>query len=244
MPNSIEELKIVEKFFKVSIKSFHIVFNAVDVETFGDQRDQRRVKNRKKEKKVICAARIEPTKNQLSIIKALYNFKDIKIQLVGKIGNKSYYKEVLKWARNRGNVDIIPRHINQVELANLFHESDVHVLTSFRESPGLSTLESLYCGLNVVISSKEFCPINTYFKGLINKKVFVCNPYDINSVREAILKALETKTGEEYNQNTPFSWQITAEQTYSAYKKVLKNLKNDDEIIETERKEAKNKNEI
>lgn len=219
LPNSIEELKVLEKFFEVSIKNFEVVFNAVDTEIFKNQKG---IKNCEREKKVICSARIEPTKNQLSLIRSLYEFKDIKIQLVGKVGNKSYYEKVLKTAQNRGNVDIINNFISQVELAKLFYDADVHALPSFRESPGLSTLESLYCGLNVVVSCRAFCPIDTYFKDLIDKKVFICNPYDVNSIQKAILRALETKEKEICNQNNTFSWEIAAQQTYHAYTQLLK----------------------
>lgn len=222
LPNSMEELKLLESFFKISIKNFEVVFNAVDPSVF---KNREKVTGRKTEKKVICAARIEPFKNQLSLIKALYEFTNIKIQLVGGVGNSLYYKKVSKIAKKRGNVVIIDKHISQTDLVKLYYENDVHVLPSFRESPGLSSLEALQCGLNIVVSSEEFCPIHTYFKDLVNKRVFICNPYDVNSIKKAVLKALKT-TGVIYTQDTAFTWETAAKQTFNAYIRVLKEKEN------------------
>lgn len=214
LPNSIEEIILFQKFFKLQNINYKIVYNAIDPTIF---KINDRIKAPAMTKKVICVGRISPTKNQLGVLYALYDLREVEITFVGDISNIPYYEKILKISQKRGNVKLITYTISQEELSKLYYQSDVHVLPSFRESPGLSSLESLYSGLNIVVSSEEFCPINTYFKNKIGKNVFICDPYNINSIKKAVLEALTTN---EHNIDNDliFSWDITAEKTFESYK--------------------------
>ncbi|MCD6364171.1 MAG: glycosyltransferase family 4 protein [Synergistetes bacterium] len=221
LPNSIEEKRIIEHTFDMKVKKCRIVLNAVDKRVFNHKSHRQSCENSKKE--VICVARIEPVKNQISIIRALEDLKDIKVILVGRPKEEDrYYYESLLWiARERGNVEIIENHLDHQALSELYRKANVHVLPSFRESPGLSTLEALCCGLNVVISDREFLPVDTYFKDLLDKHVFMCNPYDPSSIRKAVLMALESPPPKDLISDYIADWEMTARETYKAYLEVL-----------------------
>jgi len=215
LPNSIEEKFIIEKIFKIPINTYSIVYNAVDNSIFTYKRNNYKVEKTT----IICAARIEPVKNQLNLIKAVLGIENIKLIIVGAVSDQNYFRKIKNEAKKAQfykniEIEIINKNIEQNLLAEYFNKAVVHALPSFRESPGLSTLEALSCGLNVVVSSEEFCPINTYFGDLINKKVFICNPYDYLSIRKAINDAIKNK---DLTPISMFNYELAAKQTVKAY---------------------------
>jgi len=214
LPNSPEELKILENTTKIRHLKYKIVVNDVNQKIF---KPVAKINNNKT---VLIAGRIEPVKNQLSVARALMNDREIKIIMVGAISNKRYFDAILKIAKTRGNIEIIPENISQFDLYDIYKKSDIHVLPSFRDSPGRSTLEAISVGLKAVVSSSAFCPVDFYFRELINKKVFICDPYSIYSIRSAILKALATPS---YGESIEFrfSCEKATEQTFNAYKEIL-----------------------
>lgn len=212
LPNSTEEYDIIRRKYNVDIP-YHVVVNAIDTDVFTFSREDMKYD-------VICAARLEPLKNQLSIAKALAlkNSKSNsnRVLFVGGVNSSrnALYKEKIKKICN-GNIDIIDTTISQKELATYYSSSKVHVLASFRESPGLSSLEALACGCNIVVSDVQYCPVNTYFTDMLDKHVFICDPYSISSINMAIEKALSAPPppfGER-----AFQWSMAANQTFSAY---------------------------
>lgn len=60
------------------------------------------------------------------------------------------------------------------------------MLPSFRESPGLVTLEALFYGCNIVVSDYKFCPVN-YYK--FDEVGYICDPYSTKSIESAVLEA-------------------------------------------------------
>ena len=168
---------------------------------------------------VIEAAGIEPLKNQLSIVRALYDNPEIPIIFAGAIRNEEYYHKIKRLADKRGNVYFTGK-IAPKDLFSLYKRAKVHVLASFRESPGLATLEALMCGSQIVVSNEKYCPIK-YYK--FDKYGFVCNPYDVKSIRNAILEAYnhpkDISLPDEYIKF--FSYENVANMTYNVYERVL-----------------------
>jgi len=212
--NSPEELDILKKVSGVRNINSRVVINEVNTEIF---RKTPKIGNNMT---VLTAGRIEPTKNQLSLVRSLLEDKEIRIVIVGAVSSGRYLKEIEKLARIRGNVEIIPRNVSQSELYDIYVNSDVHALPSFRDSPGRTTLEALSVGLKVVVSGSDFCPVDFYFGKLVNKSVFVCNPYDISSIRTAVLRALKAPADEESSE-FPFTLERKGLQIFEAYKDIL-----------------------
>ncbi|WP_024197888.1 glycosyltransferase, partial [Escherichia coli] len=171
---------------------------------------------------ILCVGRFEPIKNQLSVCKALLN-TELNLILIGAAHahNKDYLKKIQKVNAVNNNIHIITKNIEQYELNSYYNKCRVHVLASFRESPGLSSLEALATGANIVVSSSQFCPIDTYFKEIIGKHVFLCNPYSISSIRKAIEDAYNAPLMRKSINR--FSWDLTAKQTYLAYQEIINN---------------------
>ncbi|MFQ2528784.1 glycosyltransferase family 4 protein [Aeromonas caviae] len=216
LPNSTEEYDIIRERYDIDIPC-HVVVNAIDNDIFSFNREEIKYD-------VMCAARLEPLKNQLSIAKALAlkncktNSSANRVLFVGGVNSNrnASYKEKIEKICN-GNIDIIDATISQKELAKYYSSSRVHVLASFRESPGLSSLEALACGCNIVISDIQYCPVNTYFTDMLDKHVFICDPYSVSSINSAIDKALSAPLPQ-FGEGA-FHWYMAASQTFSAYRK-------------------------
>jgi glycosyltransferase involved in cell wall biosynthesis len=164
---------------------------------------------------VLCVARIEGNKNQLNLIKALNNTR-FKLVLVGKPAPNQldYYAECKKAAApNIEFIDYLPLK----QLVEHYRWAKVHVLPSWFETTGLSTLEAAVMGCNIVITEKG--DTRYYFEDY----AFYCAPQSA----ESIYKATEEASQAAYNKAlyhkiaTNFTWQKTAEETLKAYQAVL-----------------------
>lgn len=214
LPNSDEEYEIVRRHFNLS-KPYSVIVNAIDAPDFDHRNSEER-------SGIITVGRIEPTKNQLNTLRALKRL-GLKITLIGRFGDKAYSALIRKKYPDEISNTLgrqVPLDVVYDELAR--HR--VHVLASFRESPGLSSLEALAMGCNIVVSSKKFCPVNTYFENLIGKHVFICNPYSYTSIQRAIYAAYTSALPDVSTVNDfrkTFSWKNAARQTAAAYRQVL-----------------------
>lgn len=224
LPNSDEEMELCAKNFDIPLNIIKektvVVPNAIEWENFTetDLSSDTASNIELPEKYVVCAGRISSDKNQLNIVRALFNL-DVAIVLVGGAYDESYNKQLKKIADKRGNVIILP-HVTQTELFKIYQNAQCHILASFRESPGLVTLEALANNCKVVVSSAKFCPIKYYE---LDKFAKVCYPYSLISIRNAVLKAINDKTtiniSDEYKQK--FSYDNVANITFSAYQNLL-----------------------
>lgn len=221
IPNSDEEMFVlcddITMDYKLIGEKYIAIPNAVDVSKLNKECNEIILPNLTDF--VIEAAGIEPLKNQLSILKALMNNKNIPIVFAGAIRDERYFKKIKEFAEKRGNVFFTGK-IKEEQLFDLYKRAKVHVLPSFRESPGLSTLEALICGTQIVVSNEKFCPIK-YYK--FDKYGFVCNPYDVNSIRNSILNAYnnpkDISLPDDYIKF--FSYENAANMTYNVYERVL-----------------------
>lgn len=181
MPNSFEEGQILKQQYDINFNEV-IVPNCVDIELKETNKQLHLPKDF-----ILEVGRIEPTKNQLSLIEAMMKYPEIPLVFIGKQNKrKKFYIDLLKnLAQKRGNAFFI-EELPQEYLAEYYKAAKVHVLPSFRESPGLVTLEALFYGCNIVISDYKFCPVN-YYK--FDKLGYICNPYSVNSIEKAVLNA-------------------------------------------------------
>jgi glycosyltransferase involved in cell wall biosynthesis len=213
LPNSHEEYKIIENQFGFS-KPYFSVVNAVDVnsELVVDS----------EKSGVIIVGRVEPTKNQLNLLKATKNLK-LSPTIIGRL-NDEKYANIIRRYYGFMIKDDFGLQKTQSQVMHLLCTHRVHVLPSFRESPGLSSLEALLSGCNIVISNHKFCPVNTYFYDLIDQHVFLCDPYDYFSIMAALKKALIAKLPNVElleRLRKKFSWDEAATQTIRAYQELI-----------------------
>jgi glycosyltransferase involved in cell wall biosynthesis len=178
----------------------------------------------KKRLGVLCAARIEPLKNQLALIKACQKL-GLPLTLAGPVSrnHQAYFKKCK--AAADGNVRFTGL-LGPKALATEMAQCAVHALPSFYESTGLSTLEALKNGAAVVVGDS---PIT---RELFVKQAHFCQPGSVESIIAALQAALKHPNGKSVaaqNQkelNTYFSWQLSAQKLIEEYKTLCKPVKN------------------
>jgi glycosyltransferase involved in cell wall biosynthesis len=209
LPNSHSEFKRLQKRYSFQNKYLSIP-NAVSNDFFSTE-----VNESAPRMGVLCIARIEFIKNQLNLIKSLKG-TNINLKLIGKPApnHLKYFEECKKEAGS--NIQFMGQLNKEAVIAEL-KKTKVHVLPSFFETTGLSSLEAAAIGCNVVITEKG--DTKEYFEDL----AYYCSPNDPTSIRSAIEKALNAPVNPQLKQRIfeNYRWEITAKKTISAYLSVL-----------------------
>lgn len=166
---------------------------------------------------VLCVGRLETRKNQLMLLKALED-DDVTVVIAGSgFTYQPEYAEAVKNFKRRGKTIVLGR-LNDDMLASAYCAAKVHVLPSFYELPGLVTLEAANYGCNIVASGN--CgTIEDYFGEL----AIYCDPKDEKSIRDAVLKALQTPRNKKLKEIVEkYSWDDLGERAFAAYQQILK----------------------
>jgi glycosyltransferase involved in cell wall biosynthesis len=209
LPNSMSEYEALENLYQIK-KAYAIVPNGINEKLFNN-----REINSKDEFLVVCAARIEGIKNQLNLIKALNN-TPFKLLLIGNASDnqKAYYEQCKKIAA--ANI-VFTGRLSQKELSNYYRRAKVHVLPSWFETCGLSSLEAAAMGCNIVITDKG------YTRDYFGDNAFYCNPESPASIYNAILLAAKSDVHENLRNKIlkEFTWKQAAKKTLNAYHSLL-----------------------
>ena len=224
IPNSDEEGRLlcedIDLDYEKVRQKFISVPNAVDIENLNSISENKILPQLSNF--IIEAAGLQPLKNQISVVKALMKNREIPIVFAGETKDEKddkYCIQLKKLSEKRGNVYFTGK-IDRIQLFDLYKRAKVHILPSFRESPGLVTIEALMNGCQIVVSNEKFCPIK-YYK--FDKYGFICNPYDVKSIKDAILNAYNSpkniKLPEKYFDF--YSYDNVAEMIYQIYKRVI-----------------------
>lgn len=211
LPNSENEYKRFASRYKIE-KTYKIVPNGINLECAKKTYPE----DKKYKGAILCMGRIEPIKNQLNLINALNN-TEYKLYIHGKPSPNAmaYYEQCKQAAAD--NV-FIEKHLGEEELFTAYSSAKVHVLPSYFETTGLSSLEAAVMGCNIVVTdggdTKDYFKDNAWF----------CNPDDIGSIKQCIDEAYNAPFNEQFRQQIlkNYTWQRAAEVTYAAYKEVLK----------------------
>jgi glycosyltransferase involved in cell wall biosynthesis len=209
LPNSDSEQAFLRKTYTIE-KPYSVVPNGINVRVFKPNGAYSKDNNL-----VVCAARIEGLKNQLNLIKAL-NHSPFTLMVVGDPApnQKKYYQKCKKIAAS--NI-VFTGRLPQNELADIYQKAKVHVLPSWLETCGLSSLEAAAMGCNIVITDRG------YTREYFGDDAFYCDPADPASILQAVEKASE-KDAQKCLQRKIFdnyTWQKAATITLKAYKKII-----------------------
>lgn len=164
---------------------------------------------------VLCVARIEGLKNQLNLIKALNNTRYCLVIIGNPAPNQlNYYSACRKQAA--ANVSFI-NQLPQEELTNWYQQAAIHILPSWFETCGLSTLEAAAMGCRVVITDKG------YTREYFGNDAAYCDPASPQSMLAAVEKAANTPDTDTLRKKIfeQYTWQQAASKTAAAYKQVL-----------------------
>ncbi|MFD2145309.1 glycosyltransferase [Mucilaginibacter antarcticus] len=107
------------------------------------------------------------------------------------------------------------------ELVKYYQLAKVHVLASWFETTGLSSLEAALMRCNIVVTDKG----DTY--DYFGDDAFYCSPENIGSIKQAVERASKAQFNETFLTRilTMHTWRKAAEQTLEAYRIAI-NAKN------------------
>lgn len=209
LPNSENEYQRLSNHFHIHHR-YKVVPNAIDSKLFNPKKEEARNQNL-----VLCVGRIEGIKNQLNLVKALSN-SSFNIVLIGAASSnqEGYYRACRNAAAE--NVQFI-NHIPQKDLLAYYQQSKVHILPSWFETTGLSSLEAAAMGCNIVITDKG--DTREYFEDM----AFYCDPGSPDSIRSAVMLASSSPFNEALREKIlrEYIWPVTAAKTLEAYKLAL-----------------------
>jgi glycosyltransferase involved in cell wall biosynthesis len=162
---------------------------------------------------VLQVARIQSAKNQLGLIEALYDVP-VPIVFVGQPSpyEADYVQRCHTLGEQRGQVYFLGLQ-SMEDLAGIYALAAVHALPSWRETPGLASLEAAAAGCRIV-STSVGCAIE-YFE----EDAYYCDPGDISSIRRAVTQALETPPSEKLRNKVlqHYTWEAAARKTLEVY---------------------------
>jgi glycosyltransferase involved in cell wall biosynthesis len=208
-PGSVLEYKRLVQQYHVSIGCIPVP-NGADAALFNfdDSQD-------KDEELVICVARIEGIKNQLNLIKALNNTR-YKLLIIGDHapGQSAYYRACRKAAGpNIQFIDYTP----QEQLVQYYQRAKVHILPSWFETCGLSSLEAGAMGCNIVITDKG------YTREYYGDHAFYCDPSSPASIYHAVDRAAHARLHPGLREKilTDYTWDRAAACIARAYDQIM-----------------------
>jgi glycosyltransferase involved in cell wall biosynthesis len=216
LPNSHSEMARLQRDLGVTVAADRVfkVPNGVDVAFFDPSqvdRDAPPPHLAECRDCVLCVARIGGPKNQLTLVRAARTLP-FKVVIAGAAGpNQRRYWQRL--ARESGaNVRLVG-FVTEEEKRWLYHLARVHVLPSWMETTGLTSLEAAAMGCNLVITDKG--DAREYFDGFAE----YCDPADEGSVAAAIARAHAAPLSEALQAKVrgDFTWERAADCTLRAY---------------------------
>jgi Glycosyltransferase len=192
---------------------FHcIVPNGIDPAVFSGNHNLE-----KDPELVLCVARIEGLKNQLNLVRAL-NHTSYRLVIIGNAApnQMDYYRACRKEAA--ANITFI-NHLPQPQLAAWYARANIHILPSWFETCGLSSLEAAAMGCRIVVSSRGY--VREYY----GRHAWYCHPGSPQHIRYCIEKASQQPWSDTLRQKVlrHYTWQQAAWLTLQGYKKVLNN---------------------
>jgi len=212
LPNSENEYRRLRLDYEINNK-YIVVPNAADSNIFNLKNECKVDRN---PKIVLCVGRIEGRKNQLNLIKALRNTEFI-LYIIGKPApnHLNYFQKCKEEASD--NIFFIDE-LSQNELADYYLKAKVHILPSLFETTGLSSLEALFCGCNIVVT--EYGDTKDYFP---SSEVFYCNPDSIQSIYDNVRLASLHQSNIQFidEMKERYSWLKAAQITMNVYKQVI-----------------------
>lgn len=225
LPNSVIEAKAITFDYHLPRKKqniFFIIPNGIEPRLFTDRTTPKYsdLVHQLGDNYLLQVGRISIEKNNLGLIKALFDFP-YKIVFTGPFQNPydaNYYQECLNLAKQRGNV-IFTGEIPYENLWELYRNARVHVLPSWRETPGLVSLEAAVCGCNIV--STEIGSAREY----LGNYAWYCHPGFEETIRTSVLTAMNSPHDDNLRDIIlkKYTWEKAALKTLEAYTYVLLN---------------------
>lgn len=221
-PNSIAEAEFLKSDFpelRSRPDAVHVVVNGVDVDTYDRARSAPPQPIPELPARfAFCAARVDFRKNILRLIQARQRL-GLPLVLTGFASGTTPFHDAYFEACHQygGQVRFVGRVSREV-LWMLYSRCAVHVLPSFYETPGLSSLEAALAGAPVVTT--PYGSPKEYFGDLVE----YCEPTSVRSIAAAISRALQGPPRPELAARVRerYTWDHAAHATKEAYESALR----------------------
>ncbi len=216
LPNGEREAAMLKRAFGDVSIPIRIVPNAVRPERFLNASPEPFVQRFGLRDFVLCAARLEPNKNQAMLIWALRD-TGLPLVIAGPERDPDYAQLCRKWA---GTSVLFVGELSPDMLASAYAAARVHALPSWSETPGLANLEAGLAGCALVVGNRGT------EQEYLGEYAFVCDPGDWRSIREAVLQAWNSANPERSRACREhilrhFTWDRVAQLTAEAYESLL-----------------------
>jgi len=214
---SSSELKNIISYFNLPIleKKSTIITNGINKVFLLKEKGVNKQSKSLPKEFVLSVGRIDPIKNQINVIKALFDNKEIPLVFIGSaIRFPKYFKEFRKISKKRGNVYWFPK-MEQEKLIDFYRQAKVYVQPSVWETFGLAILEAAIFDCNLVVTSEGGA------KDYLQDKALYCQPNDLESIQKAILMAWDKNKRENQINLEAFTWEKTINNTIKIYEKVI-----------------------
>jgi glycosyltransferase involved in cell wall biosynthesis len=218
LPNSYVEMNSLVKTLRVRPPPFTVVPYAADPTVFLDPDPEPSIQKHGLKDFILQVGRIELSKNQLLLAYALREL-DLPLVLIGGSLQAGYLELVKRFGPKR--LTIIP-HLAPEELRGAYAAARVHVLPSWIETCGLTTMEAALANCSVVVSIAG-CELEYY-----RDFAYYCNPADVASIRTAVLLAYENYDRDAERRRRlkelilkEYTWARAGELTKGAYDSVI-----------------------
>lgn len=165
---------------------------------------------------VLCAARADARKNQLSLIRAL-QAEAIPLVLAGGSVAPGYLELCRKEAEHsKGRVLFLPS-LKREELASAYKAAKVHALVSWYDCAPLAVIEAAAAGCNSVVTTESGA------RDYLGEEGWYCDPGDASSIRNAVLEGWNSprRTGLSDRLLENCTWEKSAKQTCLAYERAM-----------------------
>jgi glycosyltransferase involved in cell wall biosynthesis len=170
---------------------------------------------------IVCAGRIEPRKNQLSVANAFLAFsadnKEVGLSFYGAPGatGKRYFTRFTRMVESNKSIQY-HGSVSQDVLFAAYREARVVVLASYFETTGLAILEALAQGCSAVILDSP------YTREYFGDSVEYCDPYCEKSMTTAMQRAWERGPQKHAELLKKYSWHEAGRLTFEAYQAILR----------------------
>jgi len=216
LPNSYAEMQELRKDFGLWQATYTVVPNAVDPALVLNATPEWFVNKYGVKDFVLCAARLEPRKNQLMLLLALHG-TGLPCVIIGRPQVPEYAELCRRYAPSN---TLFIDHLPQEFLASAYAAARVHALVSWSETPGLSSLEAALAGCSIVVSDRGSAW--EYFGDM----AYYCNPRRLDSIQEAVYRAWHDYSPERQAALREtilrrYTWERAAQRTLEAYEEVM-----------------------
>lgn len=210
LPNSNNEYRRLQAAYAIDT-SFRVIPNAIDPTLFKKPQ----APPKRDDNVILCVGRIEGIKNQLNLIRAVSGTQ-YQLILIGdaSVNQQSYYHACRQAAGP--NVTFINK-VPQEALIEYYCKAKVHILPSWFETTGLSSLEAAAMGCNIVVTDKG--DTKEYFEDY----ALYCDPASPDSILSAIRKAASKDFDDSLQKKVleKYTWSQAAQKTLEAYQELF-----------------------